>query len=956
MQFGNPTGIKMPSKASKCRALLQEPSVKRGPKQIDRGGIDGRAQKHRAAFLAQFMPGETVKFARGRSLKWTRPNVSQRKKGEGYIELLAAHRQHNRLTEVAREVESWLDGIEQTNPDQPPAAIKNESPFVEEERPTVTKSASNGVDHGNLERALALAEIGLFVFPCRSRDEIDPETGEILKGKEVKTPLTPHGFKDASVDRDKISAWWTSWPGALVGLPTGRINKIAVADLDKKNGKDWEVSARKAGLALPDTHTATTPSGGEHRYYRYPANVEKITSASDLFRHLVGSEKTGIDTRGDGGYVIAWGDLTPKMIADFAEWPTEVFADAMCRDRDAAHARYKEKQAPRREYPASDDLERAEAALRFVPSDNYDVWIKIGMALKTEFGERGRTAWDSWSQTSASFKDANPDKHWRSFNGSGIGIGSLFDLAKQGGYRPTNPSQGTESSEKNSQNSHGHENSGTAWDDPEPLVSKIEAWPYPIDAFPVGIRNAIIEASGIIQLPIELAGNCALSALSIASQALADVKRMPTLTGPTSLFLLAVAESGDRKSTCDKWFTTSIKAYQEEQREEFVPELKMYRAAVKAWKAKGRGIESAIECAAKKSHDTTSLVNDLSVHEGREPREPRVPSLIRVGDDSSEQLAFSLANKWPSAGIISAEAGSVFGGHAMGGDKIMRNLSLQNVIWDGGSHQVGRRTSECFEVRGARLTIGLQAQESVLREFCGQYGSLVRGIGFFARFLFAWPQSIQGERLILGMPPENPPAAQAFNDRLSEVINLPVSMDDDGALTPILLDMTEEARAAWVEVYNDIEKELRPLGDLNEIKDVASKAADNVARIAALFHVYQYGPTGRVGVDTIRDAAKLLTWHLNEARRFLGAFSMPPELEGAARIEDWVIKHCRAQGKGVSIVSRRELQQHGPHGLREKKELDAALAELIDLNRARLVQNGNKKEIHINPALLDVQR
>jgi hypothetical protein len=83
-----------------------------------------------------------------------------------------------------------------------------------------------------------------------------------------------------------------------------------------------------------------------------------------------------------------------------------------------------------------------------------------------------------------------------------------------------------------------------------------------------------------------------------------------------------------------------------------------------------------------------------------------------------------LANKWPSAGIISAEAGSVFGGHTVGGDKIMRNLALQNVLWDGGSHPVGRRTSECFEVHGARLTIGLQAQESVLREFCNQYGSL----------------------------------------------------------------------------------------------------------------------------------------------------------------------------------------------------------------------------------------
>jgi putative DNA primase/helicase len=454
---------------------------------------------------------------------------------------------------------------------------------------------------------------------------------------------------------------------------------------------------------------------------------------------------------------------------------------------------------------------------------------------------------------------------------------------------------------------------------------------------------------------VEIAGNCALSSLSIAGQALADVKRMPGLTGPICLFLLAVAESGDRKSTCDKWFTTAIRAYEREQEEKFEPLLKEYRAAFKAWKATGEGIESAIKQAAKSNKSTISLSNDLSVHEKRKPPEPRVPSLIRAGDDSSEQLAFSLAKKWPSAGTISAEAGSVFGGHAMGEGKIMRNLALQNVIWDGGSHQVGRRTSECFVVRGARLTIGLQAQEQVLREFCDQYGSLARGIGFFARFLFAWPQSMQGERFISTFPPEEPPAATVFNRRLSGLINLPVSMGADGALTPILLDMTEEARAAWVETHNGIERELRPFGDLKEIPDVASKAADNVARIAALFHLYQYGPTGRIDAETVLAAAKILMWHLNEARRFLAAFSMAPELAAAARIEEWLVKHCRTQGSGVNIVLRSELQQHGPHGLRKKKVLDAALDELADLNRVRQVPNGRKKEIHINPTLLRVQ-
>jgi len=120
-------------------------------------------------------------------------------------------------------------------------------------------------------------------------------------------------------------------------LPTGKENGIAVVDLDKKGEKDWTVSVRKAGLILPATHTVTTRSGGEHRYYRYPADAEKIQSNKDLFRWLVGGKETGIDVRGDGGYVIAWKDLNEQILADLAEWPTAVFADATRREEDMEH-------------------------------------------------------------------------------------------------------------------------------------------------------------------------------------------------------------------------------------------------------------------------------------------------------------------------------------------------------------------------------------------------------------------------------------------------------------------------------------------------------------------------------------------------------------------------------------------------------------------------------------------
>jgi putative DNA primase/helicase len=66
------------------------------------------------------------------------------------------------------------------------------------------------------------------------------------------------------------------------------------------------------------------------------------------------------------------------------------------------------------------------------------------------------------------------------------------------------------------------------------------------------------------------------------------------------------------------------------------------------------------------------------------PTEPTRKQLLRK-DETPESLAWTLAKEWPSAGLISSEAGSVFGSHAMSKDSLMRNLSLLNVLWDGGT-------------------------------------------------------------------------------------------------------------------------------------------------------------------------------------------------------------------------------------------------------------------------------
>ena len=89
----------------------------------------------------------------------------------------------------------------------------------------------------------------------------------------------------------------------------------------------------------------------------------------------------------------------------------------------------------------------------------------------------------------------------------------------------------------------------------------------------------------------------------------------------------------------------------------------------------------------------------------------------------------------------------------------------------------------------------------------------------------------------------------------------------------------------------------------------------------------------------------------NEARRFFGELALPSNLVNAARLDTWLLDYCRRQR--VACVPTRTVQQFGPSGLREKAAIETAVRELDELGRARLVHDGRRKEIRVNPALLE---
>ncbi len=84
-------------------------------------------------------------------------------------------------------------------------------------------------------------------------------------------------------------------------------------------------------------------------------------------------------------------------------------------------------------------LDGAWSMLLVIDARDRGNWLKIGMALKSEFSGSGFSLFDDWSQTADNYKAADALSVWKSFHGSGVRIGTLVFMAKQCGWSSREP-------------------------------------------------------------------------------------------------------------------------------------------------------------------------------------------------------------------------------------------------------------------------------------------------------------------------------------------------------------------------------------------------------------------------------------------------------------------------------------------------------------------------------------
>ena len=340
------------------------------------------------------------------------------------------------------------------------------------------------------------------------------------------------------------------------------------------------------------------------------------------------------------------------------------------------------------------------------------------------------------------------------------------------------------------------------------------------------MEAAVAEAARELQVAREMAMMCAFGAMATACQRHVDV-RMPTgHQVPTSLMLLTIADSGERKTTTQNNFFEAITDLNDAAHRASEIASVEHRINQQLWSTRKRHLERMYgKCAAQEDAAATrAALETITEHLRAEPPPTRSGKFL-YEDTTPQALVQMLYENTPDACLLTSEANSIFSGKALG------ELEKLNTLWDGSSVIVDRISREGFILQNARLTLSLMAQPSVIARFMGKRGEEARGTGFLARFLVARPRPMAGQRTDQKL--SELPRRQAFNARISERLDSTVSRGRQ------VLSFSEPAANLWYRYSRQLEQQMHENGLYHYAKDHASKLLENASRLAAILHTFE---------------------------------------------------------------------------------------------------------------------
>jgi hypothetical protein len=247
----------------------------------------------------------------------------------------------------------------------------------------------------------------------------------------------------------------------------------------------------------------------------------------------------------------------------------------------------------------------------------------------------------------------------------------------------------------------------------------------------------------------------------------------------------------------------------------------------------------------------------------------------------------------------------------MSADHRLKTAAALCGLFDRGHLSVIRAGDGRTERYGVRLSAHLLVQPAALGDTLDD--EALAGIGFWPRFLLAWPPPL-APRVHRPWRADTCPAVGAYWRRCRELLDTPAP-DDCGDLPTVELDA--EAVTFVAGFFGRMEIEARR-GGLRDVRPWALRATELLCRVAGVLTIWAGADT--IGATTARNAAQLVTASL-DAWQAARDGRADPAPAWALTLYAWLVER-----REPSTI--RDIPRLGPASLRSAARRNAAIERL----------------------------
>ena len=438
--------------------------------------------------------------------------------------------------------------------------------------------------------------------------------------------------------------------------------------------------------------------------------------------------------------------------------------------------------------------------------------------------------------------------------------------------------------------------------------------PFPTHLLPLPVRDFVVRCSDAIGCDPAFV---ALPALAAAASAIGNTRRVRLKQGwsePAIIWAVPIAISGKQKTPAFGVILRVIDELQRRSLQEHAEAMKRHEAKLDAYEVRRR-----------------KWIKDGG--EGEPPTKPEepIPDRLYCSDTTIEALAMLLFNHWRGILLLRDELSGWFSSF----DQYHQGKGSDVAYWlethGGRPILIDRKTGKPKTIHVPRAAVSITGciQPRVLGRILG--GKYFEN-GLAARFLLAYPPKRPRRWTEADIPHECEEEMLRLFERLYE---LREDTSRDSEPIPREIDLTPEAKRAWIEFYNKHGEEQDAMtGDLSA---AWSKLEGYAARLALVVNYLRWAG-GSAEADpcvdeaSIRAGIELSKWFGNEAKR---VYAILQESEEEQQDRE-LVELIRAKGGEVTVRAWQRL--------RSTPTAEAAEEELQGL-----VDRGHGSWVHSTP-------